>query len=272
MLHMLCSCVMCTRECAGTLCQASIQNFVSYADCGAHCSLCGALLDARNMCRFCKTVRGITAERDETQTAHTPRVLRMFSTWLYNENTRMLFLAYKKKGAHIMFYALAHAVRETLEEALIFTQKHVEVSSENLCIVPVPAHPKHEKDLGFSHTKKISRYLAFLRGCKYKSVLLRTSSRMQKELKLAQRWQNMQNALRLKRRIYKRMQRIKVIVLFDDVITTGATMHAAHELIQNALPHVLIIGVSISRVDNAVRDRTPALQLPRLDSNQRPNG
>ncbi len=245
-MHRLCSCIICSRECTGTVCDSCSVKLIPYTSYEKTCLSGDNIVDTR----FHDTVQTTECIKISSagKTYISARTLPMFATWLYDENIKKLFLAYKKKGLHIVSYKFAHEAYNTLVEAMRFVQMHRAVNSEKVYIVPLPAHPKNKKKLGFSPTGIISRYLAFLLQWNHAPILFRIHSRVQKQLHKSERWKNIHDTLHVKSHAYRTIKNAELMVLFDDVITTSATMHAAYYKVQKAFPDAFVIGVALSRV------------------------
>lgn len=238
-LEKLCACVFCKKPCTSTICNQ------------CKCSL--SVFESKSFIIYNKLLKEKTQYQKENS-------LQVFSLWEYDDKIQKLFLLYKKKGLHIISYQFALLIYDVFLQAVHFLNDkslgdQIHISKNNLefsslCIIPLPTHKKHKKELGFNHTAKISKIIAYQLQCVHAMPLFRISSEMQKKLNAEARWDNMKNALKIKfkKNIYKQMQDIKTIILFDDVVTTGATMYAAYELVQSVFPNTHIIGISLARV------------------------
>ncbi|MCK4431899.1 MAG: ComF family protein, partial [Candidatus Aminicenantes bacterium] len=99
--------------------------------------------------------------------------------------------------------------------------------------VPVPLHPKRKKQRGFNQAFIIAKELAMLKGIKLvegqlvklKNILPQTS------LKAEDRQKNVKGAFGIKER-----EKIegKIILLVDDVYTTGSTIRECSSVLKNA--------------------------------------
>jgi ComF family protein len=92
------------------------------------------------------------------------------------------------------------------------------------CAVPVPLHPSRRRQRGFNQAADLAAHL----GLPVLHALHRTRrTRTQTELPAAQRHKNVRGAFALRRSsaIERRLQG-SIVVLVDDVCTTGATLDA----------------------------------------------
>ncbi len=96
-------------------------------------------------------------------------------------------------------------------------------------IVPVPLHPRREKQRGYNQSLAISEGLSESMKIPVKSILIRSeySETQTKKTRIA-RWENVENIFKLKEN-----EKIdnKHILLVDDVITTGATLESCASII-----------------------------------------
>lgn len=91
------------------------------------------------------------------------------------------------------------------------------------CIVPVPLHEKRQKERGYNQAellgKHLSKYLSIpqITECLYRTKDTPT----QTKLNYLQRQKNLENAFKVKNR---KLIKGKIVLLIDDVFTTGATI------------------------------------------------
>lgn len=92
-------------------------------------------------------------------------------------------------------------------------------------IVPIPLHPKRQKQRGYNQATLMAKELSKRTGIPVlEDLLLREKETIpQKELTDEQRKNNMKNAFHIK----KNAVQLNCIMLLDDIYTTGATMDAA---------------------------------------------
>lgn len=107
-------------------------------------------------------------------------------------------------------------------------------------LVPVPATLEHIRQRGFDQARLIARHLSRLSGLPYSPVLARAGSHHQKGSDKATRHAAMAGALSVVRSVSGS------VILIDDVLTTGATMTvAANILRQNGATSV--VGLAFSQ-------------------------
>lgn len=97
-------------------------------------------------------------------------------------------------------------------------------------IVPVPLHPKKVKARGYNQSAKLAKALAESLGLELSACLVRTrNTSSQTGLGPAERWTNMQGAFSCSADLQGRS-----VLLVDDVLTTGATIHDCAQALVNA--------------------------------------
>jgi ComF family protein len=98
-------------------------------------------------------------------------------------------------------------------------------------VVPVPLHPRREYERGFNQADDLARHL----GLPVVPLLKRVvHTQSQIELPKEQRLENVQNAFAFVPAPASRLQVPAVVVLVDDVSTTGATLDACARALKNA--------------------------------------
>lgn len=116
-------------------------------------------------------------------------------------------------------------------------------------ILPVPLHPKRERERGFNQAREIARGVAEVLGIELlDDVLVRTRNNVSQTGKTAsERLANVSGIFEL-----RRPERIagRHVLLLDDVITTGATIGACLEALSSA-PDTRISLACLARTQDA---------------------
>lgn len=99
-------------------------------------------------------------------------------------------------------------------------------------LVPVPALRKNRRRRGFDQAVAIARYLATSAGWDVATPLRRHGWVAQKTLDRVHRQENVQSAFSINREQAEQLRSMhRPLVLVDDVLTTGATVHRCAELL-----------------------------------------
>lgn len=113
-------------------------------------------------------------------------------------------------------------------------------SGGNIYFVPVPLHPSRFRERGYNQTEKIAQALATrCKGKVWKALGRRSFSTSQTKLSKSERILNVVGAFVLKKRM--NLNPNDVIVIVDDVFTTGATTGAcAYALKRNGYKNIRV--------------------------------
>jgi ComF family protein len=163
------------------------------------------------------------------------------------------FYLFQKKGS---VQKILHAIKykKNKELAVLVGKWYAEdlkedpIISKADCIIPVPLHAKKLKIRGYNQSEEFGKGLA--QGL---SITLDTTSLKRKEFTETQtkkskyeRWENVENVFELNS---ADALKHKHVVLVDDVITTGATIEACCQLLQQ------IEGIRISVLSIAFAEK-----------------
>ncbi|MEW6610161.1 MAG: hypothetical protein AB1352_00815 [Patescibacteria group bacterium] len=111
-------------------------------------------------------------------------------------------------------------------------------------LCPIPLHPQRARERGYNQADLISNALSYELSLPTRALLTRTrATRDQVKLNRAQRLQNLTGAFEP----YKNATlQEEVVFLVDDVVTSGATMHAAASALRTQWPHLTIWGLAVA--------------------------
>ncbi len=117
---------------------------------------------------------------------------------------------------------------------------------DGLLLIPIPNHKNKKKEKGFNQSEELLKILSANFPLKHQLSLYLLQkikdTKPQATLKRTERLQNMKNAFAvLKPEVVKN----KVIILFDDVVTTGSTLHEAKRiLVESGAKEVHMVALS----------------------------
>lgn len=163
---------------------------------------------------------------------------RAFSAWQYQGVIRKAILALK--------YRFASEIARELAEALISEIKKRPFQLNKAVLVPIPLHPRRRRWRGFNQSEEMGKILAQSMGWDFASKLLerKIARTPQVELKGKARKENVRGVFRISQA--SSLDKLRSVVLFDDVWTTGSTMkEAAKVLKRNGAKQVW--GLTITR-------------------------
>ena len=143
----------------------------------------------------------------------------------YDGAVRDIIHAFKYEGRRSLAAPLGGWMREAGRDLL----------ADAACVVPVPLHPWRRMRRGFNQASDLAAYL----GAPIARVLWRARpTPKQMALNRAARRRNVRRAFRIApwatRRMLDRDVRGRSVVLVDDVVTTGATLHACAAALREA--------------------------------------
>jgi ComF family protein len=116
--------------------------------------------------------------------------------------------------------------------------------NSQIIAIPIPLHPDKQRQRGFNQAELIAKGFCRHTGIKLNQSLLRVkSTEAQFQLNPTDRQQNLSDAFALKP-AHKLQGRS--IILIDDIYTTGATISAASQPLQNA--SVNVVGITVSAI------------------------
>ncbi len=195
----------------------------------------GALCDACDRLRadcgeaFCLTcaARGGEPRRCAARERPAPGHLMLRAGFVWNEPTRALVHALKFADAPELAAILAGEAWITPAFARTW---HGRPRPD--LIVPVPLHRVRRRERGYDQAALLARAFAGLSGAPDVAVLVRARpTRQQAKLGAQDRRANVAGAFRVVRPELVRGRRL---ALMDDVVTTGATLHAAAQVLAQA--------------------------------------
>ncbi len=205
------------------------------------CAACGASLFKweRLVCTRCRSFLPKTGyERNEDNPLARVfygrvRLRAVTACFFFSKEGKVQHLIHelKYKGNSDAGVFLGQELGKTLKEAPLFQGVDY--------LIPVPLHPKREKERGYNQSKMIAQGISEVTGIPIGDEFLRrlvhTSTQTHKSKE--ERWQNVKDIFELR---HEDKLENKYVLLVDDVLTTGATLEAC------ALKLSSVPGITIS--------------------------
>ena len=193
------------------LCEKCRELFFSVLTSEKRCKICGKpLITEKESCLACRDENG------EAKTIYNERIVNLKTLFPYSGKFREILGSFKFKKSigigNFLVYCLNNAI-ENLEDEV----------PRNAVWVPVPPRPGKLKKQGWDQIEYLAALLkrdSRQTGIPVKRCLKRLPSRSQKELNREERGTNLEGRIRCIR------QPPKTAILFDDIMTTGATLNA----------------------------------------------
>ena len=124
-----------------------------------------------------------------------------------------------RETIHRFKYGRDIILRQALARLMRGKLKDPRLMGETWLLVPVPLHPRRERERGFNQSTELARSLAALSGLRCVQALKRIRyTESQAGLEREKRLQNLKGAFAI-----RRMAKDRCVLLIDDVFTTGAT-------------------------------------------------
>ncbi len=153
------------------------------------------------------------------------------STVELTAETRRIITCYKDQGERHLARTIAQLMSESIPPS--WRQKSV--------LVPIPAHPQAYMTRGFDHIQLIGAELCSLTNIPLASLLISQKQKDQRILNAQARLLNTRKSFSLAHNTWDTLERIRAsgplehLIVFDDVMTTGATLFAAAGILKETL-------------------------------------
>ena len=159
-----------------------------------------------------------------------------------------------RRGIHWLKFKGIRDVAPAL--ALLLADRFLRVNTFSVLqteaiLIPIPLHPRKERQRGFNQSKLIAEALSTLIGIDLSDALIRTKSTWtQSLLPMEMREQNAGGAFAIRREPLQLtpLQHRKYWILLDDVATSGATLQAAANALEEIRPeHTQVWFATVAR-------------------------
>lgn len=194
------------RLCVG--CEAEMkENLVTRP-----CEKCGRQTVAEGVCLECKRTL--------------PAFRKGYAVYSYDERLRALVTRFKMGERHLA-YLLAERLYEKLQAE--FSAETL----ENALFVPVPSSDQRRRERGYNQAEELTKALAAIGGfhAEYDLLVKTRDNPAQKTMDHGSRAENVRGAYRVHKRT---LCKDRIIILVDDVRTTGATGNECGRVLMNA--------------------------------------
>lgn len=142
--------------------------------------------------------------------------------------------------------ALSRKLHDALADPRLAAAR-VPGAAETWRIVPVPLHPRRQRERGFNQSAELARLLARFTGLPFHGLLRRTRyTTAQAALNRQQRLANLAGAFTVTRQAPKLLAG-KNILLIDDVFTTGSTAHECASVLKKSAGAARVIVLTVAR-------------------------
>lgn len=196
------------------------------------CLVCGCFLEMEEheLCAGCLADLPLTYQWDIVQNAAFERLARHFEV----QDAASLFFYRAESGYRRILYGIKYGGRRRLARQL-GEQLGAQLASSRQfqgcqALVPVPLHPLRRWKRGYNQAEWIARGIADATGLPVEAKLLlrRRNTRTQTKLRGAAKARNVQGAFSVDphRAAALQRQKIRHLLLIDDVLTSGSTLGA----------------------------------------------
>lgn len=202
------------------------QETLPYDTTDALCPVCRSRYESEKkfLCPDCGLAHRDCRCMSHTMSRYVDEAIHLAEYVKEESAVRALTLAAKDSGYEYLYRFLANELASAVKERVYYRD----------CLVTyVPRSRKKVAKHGIDQAKEASRRVAKSLNCEFLPLFRHTKNKEQKHLTVAEREQNAKKAYTLlakrKDAVYK-----KRVILYDDVVTTGATVSACAALLKKA--------------------------------------
>ncbi len=209
-----------------------LQNFVNLLDWiyKKKCYFCKSSKEAVKMCSACYDTLDFLPVRLN-------RIIegeKVYCAGVYSKNLQKLIRGLKYHNQKDLAFFLAKFMAEYFNK---ITDKN------DFEVVPVPIYPKREKKRKYNHMNLVGEEFCKLTSNVFNKDLIQRikDTKPQYKLKRAERLENLSNAFKVNKENYKG----KIILLIDDICTTGSTFEEIiKELNKNGITDIVCLAAT----------------------------
>lgn len=220
---MLCGKILEARE--GGVCRVCVSKMPYIS--GGRCIKCSKKTDGlENICMDCKRHRHIYRQG--------------YALFGYDRNTERIIADIKYTGK---WRNIDWLTKELAYHASLYMKKW-----EAQLIVPVPLHKSKLRKRGFNQAGLAAEIIANEYNIPYddKLILRRKKTRPQKHLDDNERKSNLKNAFYVDRLKYSKYNKLKTIIIVDDIYTSGSTIdECAAELMKAGAENIYFLALCV---------------------------
>lgn len=213
-------CLICKELSKYKICLSCYREFRKL-DKLQYCERCGALgrnLSNNSLCFHCEPLKRIPYHS-------------INSIFMYTLGVKNLIHKFKFQNSQHLAKLISRFINH----------KYHNMIKEHDLIIPVPVRYTSLIKRGYHHTLEVVKLLSRSNNIEYKCLIKKCkNTKKQHHLKHNKRQENIYNAFSIKQK-YKTLIENKNIILFDDIITTGATIQECCGVIQKFKPNKVTI-------------------------------
>ncbi len=158
---------------------------------------------------------------------------KVISAWEFSPNIQTAIHLLKYQNYKILSDRIGSFMADSLNKQNMPMDKTI--------LIPVPLHKTRTRERGYNQSTLLCSVIASETGFNYNDKILKRVryTQSQTNLNAIERAKNVENAFKV---IYPEQIKNRLVILVDDVITTGSTMNAcAKELMMNGAIDVLLL-------------------------------